>query len=201
MNVTTRQLAWTHAVRNNMDCPDDGDMSSGTECRHVVDLDAIRKRAQDYITSFGAGNWGRDDDVWIDTLRPSFAGSPQDAVLMGRFIFAVSPDAILAIIDALQKLDLGETTDVRHQPEIITTVEQLDALPCAADDDADLTADIDGAAIKDSHGYLYEKNANGTWATMGDPEVPSTKINLPALVLWSPSWDDEAVAPILGESA
>lgn len=98
---TLPRIAWTHPVHGNMDCPDDGQVS-GTECVHEIDLDGIRTRALDYIATFGEGNWGRDDDTWIDTIRPTTPASPLDAVIMGRFIFAVSPDAMLAIIDALE---------------------------------------------------------------------------------------------------
>ena len=52
-----------------------------------------------------------------------------------------------------------------------------------------------------STGALYEKNAYGTWSTDGEPQVPSSKIALPALLLWSPSWDDETCSTVLDQSA
>lgn len=97
--MTGNIIGWTHLAHEQMDCPDDGE-SDATHCRHAIDLDELRKRAEEYIESFGPGNWGRDEDVWIDMLRPT-AGA-RDAVLMGRYIFAISPDAILALIDALE---------------------------------------------------------------------------------------------------
>ncbi|OHU12848.1 hypothetical protein [Mycobacteroides chelonae] len=94
-------LTWDHEITGTLECPDDG-VASETHCVHHIDLKGIRQRAEDYIESLGAGNWGRDDDTWIDMLRP--AAGTQDALLMGRFVFAISPDAILAILDTLEAL-------------------------------------------------------------------------------------------------
>lgn len=104
-------IGWTHQAHEQMDCPDDGQIEA-THCRHTINVDDLRKRAQDYIESFGAGNWGRDEDVWIDMLQPT-AGA-HDAMLMGRYIFAISPDAILALIDAVEHRDAhAPNTDAR----------------------------------------------------------------------------------------
>lgn len=79
----------------------------------------------------------------------------------------------------------ADVTTALH--ECITTVEQLEGLPGASYDELDDAADIDGTVIKDSVGALYEKNADGTWATDGDPAAPNTSIRLPALLLWHPN--------------
>lgn len=92
-------LTWSHEIDGPLECPDDG-LASDTRCVHHIDLKGIRQRAKDYIESVGAGSWGRDDDSWIDMLRP--AAGTHDALLMGRFTFVVSPDAILAILDTLE---------------------------------------------------------------------------------------------------
>lgn len=105
-------IGWTHPAHEQMDCPDDGEIDA-THCRHAIDLHELRKRAEEYIESFGPGNWGRDEDVWITMLRPT-AGA-QDAELMGKYIFAISPDAILALIDALEHSD-GQATHPDLRP-------------------------------------------------------------------------------------
>ncbi|SKF35834.1 Uncharacterised protein [Mycobacteroides abscessus subsp. massiliense] len=98
-------ITWSHQAEGAMECPDEGQVFDD-RCIHHIDLTGIRQRAQDYIESLGAGNWGRDDDTWIDMLRP--AAGTQDALLMGRFAFAVSPDAMLAILDTLEALHRGQ---------------------------------------------------------------------------------------------
>lgn len=98
-------ITWSHAVDGTLECPDEG-QAFDDRCIHHIDLKGIRQRAEDYIESLGAGNWGRDDDTWIDMLRP--AAGTQDALLMGRFAFAVSPDAMLAILDTLEALHGGQ---------------------------------------------------------------------------------------------
>lgn len=99
---TLPQLTWTHPIEKHMFCPADG-VDSGTDCVHQIDLDGLRQRAQDCIDTFGQGHWAEDDDTWIDTLRTTSPARPQDAVVMGRFIFAVSPEAVLALIGALEQ--------------------------------------------------------------------------------------------------
>ncbi|MDX1886839.1 hypothetical protein [Mycolicibacterium sp. 120270] len=92
--------------------------------------------------------------------------------------------AIAAHLDRSESWQASENGGRQHQR--ITTVEQLDALPGASYDELNDAADIDGTVIKDAAGALYEKNADGTWATDGEPAAPSSKIGLPALLLWHP---------------
>lgn len=99
---TLPQLTWTHPIDKHMFCPADG-VVTGTDCVHPIDLAGLRQRAQDCIDAFGEGHWAEDDDTWIDALRITSPARPQDAVVMGRFIFAVSPEAVLALIGALEQ--------------------------------------------------------------------------------------------------
>jgi len=84
---------------------------------------------------------------------------------------------------------LNENTDMAtHQLAIlgeacrVTTVDQLDAL-------VPDPSGYEGHIVKDATGEIWEANDDGSWTKMGTSgSRAASDIELPALLLWSPDW-------------
>jgi len=90
-------ITWSHPVTEDMNCPGDGDPGGDGLCWHRVDLDAIRAHARNYLAAFGPGYWARE----VGLLKQQCPGVIADVELVSRYICLVSPEAIMALLDAL----------------------------------------------------------------------------------------------------
>lgn len=92
-------VTWSHPVTEHMNCPDDGDLDGDGLCWHRVDIDAIRASARNYLAAFGPGDWTRE----VELLKQQRPGDIADIELMSRYICLVRPEAIMALLDALEQ--------------------------------------------------------------------------------------------------